>query len=176
MAKRGPKPKPAALKLLAGNPGKRPVDGRTPPRKLAAVAPDKPADLSPEAAAEWDRVVPELAAIGTLAAIDRAALVIYVTAWSDLAAATKLLEAEGDILREPIQSSRGEVVGERRKLHPAVRLKREAFDRVRSMLAAFGLTPAARGVQAADGGTGPAANRVLSIADRVAAARLNGGS
>lgn len=165
MAKRGPKP---GLKLI---PGGRPAS----PKKLTATAPEKPADLSPEAAAEWDRVVPELAAVGALVAVDRAALVTYCTAWGEWASATRILETEGRIIREPIQSSRGELVGERQKLHPAVRLQREAFDRVRAMLSAFGLTPAARGHGAGDGGdSGPGANRVFTLAERVAAARQRG--
>jgi P27 family predicted phage terminase small subunit len=165
MAKRGPKP---GLKLVPG--------GRTvPPKKLPATAPDKPGDLSPEASAEWDRVVPELAAVGALVAVDRAALVAYCTAWGEWVAATRTLDAEGRIVREPIQSARGEIIGHRQKLHPAVRLQREAFDRVRAMLSAFGLTPAARGHGAGDGGnSGPGTNRVFTLAERVAAARQRG--
>lgn len=165
MAKRGPKT------------GVKPAGGKPSARTLAAAAPDKPADLTPEASAEWDRVVPELAAVGALVAVDRAALVTYCTAWGEWVEATRILEAEGRIILEPIQSARGEVIGHRQKLHPAVRLAREAFDRVRAMLSAFGLTPAARGVGVGDGSGGtPAANRVFTLAERVAAARgRNGG-
>jgi P27 family predicted phage terminase small subunit len=62
--------------------------------------------LSAEAAAEWDRVAGELDDAGALALVDRAALAAYCLAWAELVAATRLLDAEGRIITEPIQSTR----------------------------------------------------------------------
>lgn len=143
MGQRGPKPKPAHLKLLAGNPGGRPIQVG-PVCDLPRAAPLKPDTLTAEAAAEWDRIVPELEAVGMLTTVDRAALILYCESWAEYQAAGRVLQAENRILAVPIQSSRGEVVGERQELHPAVKLQREAFDRVVRLLKEFGLTPAAR--------------------------------
>ena len=54
MATRGRKPKPTALKVLEGNPGKRPLNDREPvPPKGTLKC---PAWLLPEAKKEWKRL------------------------------------------------------------------------------------------------------------------------
>ena len=53
-----PKPKPTALKLLAGNPGRRPLNQREP--QFESGIPDKPAWFGPYASEEWDRTVGHL--------------------------------------------------------------------------------------------------------------------
>jgi P27 family predicted phage terminase small subunit len=179
MGQRGPKAKSPTLKLLAGNPGRRPAEGAAPAggRRIARGLPDRPPEVAGEAAAEWARIVPELDAAGILSRVDRAALAAYCLAWAELMTALDILNREGRTVREPIQSARGEVVGEKIKLHPAVRLQQSAFGRVRALLADLGLTPGARQRMeggAAGGGELPA-NRILGLRDRAAAAR-NGGA
>ena len=61
---RGRKPKPTALKLLEGNPGKRRINGSEP--KPPASRPTCPAHLSPSAKAEWKRLAEALNRIGLL--------------------------------------------------------------------------------------------------------------
>jgi hypothetical protein len=51
MGRRGPRPEPSSLKLLKGNPGKRPLNEREP--KPPAGAPEAPAHLDEEARREW---------------------------------------------------------------------------------------------------------------------------
>jgi phage terminase small subunit len=70
---------PTALKLLAGNPGHRPLNQNEPKPEL--VAPTCPSHLSREAKREWRRIVPELEKLGLLTRIDRAALAAYATAY-----------------------------------------------------------------------------------------------
>lgn len=148
MGKRGPKPKPTRAKELAGNPGKRPLNDREP--RPERGAPTCPGWLSKEARAEWRRVCPELDRLGLLCRkVDRAALAAYCQAYAELEYATALLNTEGRIVKEPITSTSrvtGEtsVVGQRLKAHPAVKLQRDAFARVKSFLSEFGLTPASR--------------------------------
>jgi P27 family predicted phage terminase small subunit len=139
---RGRKPKPTALKLLQGNPGKRSLNGREP--RPEVVAPDRPDWLSPAAAAEWERVVPELLALGLLTRLDRAALCAYCQAYAELQRATEMIEAEGLILDVEVFNRAGDVTGTVRKPHPAVRLQRDAFHRVKAFLCEFGLTPSSR--------------------------------
>lgn len=176
MGARGPKPKPVTLKVLAGNPGKRP-SGPPPPR-FTQGCPGKPTWMSKEAGAEWGRIVPELEAAGLLSIADRAALAAYCQAWAELVETTKVVELEGRVHKEPVQNARGEVIGYKLKAHPAVRLQRDAFNRVRQFLVEFGLSPAARGrVGVAGSGAGASddrPNRLLSIVGRVQDARAKG--
>ncbi len=81
MGARGPKPKNPALKLLAGNPGKRPVQ-RSRSGRIRKGAPVRPPELTGEAAAEWDWQVTELGAAGMLAVTDRGILAAYCLASS----------------------------------------------------------------------------------------------
>ena len=71
----GRKPTPTAMKLLAGNPGKRPLNRREPKPTLGV--PPCPKWLSLEARKEWRWVVKELAQAGVLARIDRTMLAVY---------------------------------------------------------------------------------------------------
>jgi hypothetical protein len=68
------------LKLIKGNPGKRPLP-KDEPQPDPAI-PEKPDYLDAEASKEWDRIVPELERLGLLTQLDRAMLVSYCQAWS----------------------------------------------------------------------------------------------
>ena len=69
---RGRKPKPTALKLIEGNPGKRAINGQEP--MPPASLPDCPQHLTTEARAEWQRLAEILNGIGLLTQVDRAAM------------------------------------------------------------------------------------------------------
>lgn len=76
IGQRGPLPKPNVLKLLAGNPGKRPLnlaDGVNPRVEI----PSAPKHLGLEARKEWKRVTPLLEELGLISGLDRAALALY---------------------------------------------------------------------------------------------------
>jgi phage terminase small subunit len=76
---RGRKPKPTALKLIDGNPGKRPIAGREP--KPPATQPTCPAHLAATAKSEWKRLAGVLNEIGLLTRIDRTVLATYCQAY-----------------------------------------------------------------------------------------------
>jgi phage terminase small subunit len=80
MGRRGPAPKPTALKLLQGNPGKRAINGREPKPKTGM--PRCPDWLDEEAKACWKRIVPQLNGMGVLTLIDADALANYCDTWS----------------------------------------------------------------------------------------------
>jgi len=83
MGLRGPKPVPTVLKLIQGNPGKRPLnlsDGVNPP----IVVPSPPSWLSAHALKEWRRITVELQELGLIAQIDKASLTTYCQTWGDL--------------------------------------------------------------------------------------------
>jgi P27 family predicted phage terminase small subunit len=76
---RGPLPKPTALKLLEGNPGKRSLnlaDGINPRIEV----PSTPKHLGQEARREWKRITPLLVELGLVSGLDRAALALYCQA------------------------------------------------------------------------------------------------
>src|SRR4051812_21402132 len=59
---RGRKPKPTHLKLLDGNPGKRPLNAGEP--KPERRIPTCPAHLNPTAKAEWKRLARQMHVLG----------------------------------------------------------------------------------------------------------------
>lgn len=76
---RGPLPKPSALKVLEGNPGKRALnlsDGVNPRVEI----PTAPKHLGIEARKEWKRITPLLEELGLISGLDRAALGLYCQA------------------------------------------------------------------------------------------------
>lgn len=129
---RGRKPTPRALKLINGNPGKRPI-GRDP--DIAPGVPDCPDHLDPEGRLEWNRIVVALGASGLLAEIDRAALAAYCQAWSRWVGAEVLLKKHGMIVKSPnghfIQS-------------PVLPIANKAMEQMKAFLTEFGMTPSSR--------------------------------
>jgi P27 family predicted phage terminase small subunit len=145
---RGRPPKPVRLKILQGNPGKRPI--RSCPSPPTSV-PSCPAWLDASAKREWSRITKLLVELDLLAQVDRAALAAYCQACAELEFATTTLRDEGRIIDEALIAHRkekgariAEVVGHKKKLHPAVKLQRDAFARVKAFITEFGLTPSSR--------------------------------
>ena len=116
MAGRGFPPAPTALKILRGNPGRRPLNDKEP--KPEVGAPDRPEILDPEARKEWARLTPELVRLGMVTPIDRMALTVLCMAWSEYCES-----------RQP---------GAGKKFRSA------AFTQLVRILVEFGLTPASR--------------------------------
>ena len=68
MAMAGRKPKPTALKILEGKPGKRPLNKNEPNPPKGNIK--CPTWLLPEAKKEWKRLAPSLEAMGVLTMAD----------------------------------------------------------------------------------------------------------
>ena len=79
MATRGRKPKPTAIKLLEGNPGRRPLNEHEPVPPKATIK--CPAWLEPEAKKEWKRLAPALESMGVLTSVDISAFAGYCQAY-----------------------------------------------------------------------------------------------
>lgn len=129
----GRRPQPASLKLLTGRaPGKdsagRPVN---PGPAFVRQAPTAPSWLSPEAAAEWRRVVPELERLKLLSRVSRASLAAYCETWSTFVTASRLVAAGG----LTVATARGP------RPHPALAIARAAGAELRRWAVEFGLTP-----------------------------------
>src|SRR4051812_10915124 len=138
---RGPKPKPAHLKLLEGNPGKRRVPNE--PRAVSTAMPVAPEFLTPEARAEWDRVVTQLHPMGVLAEIDVSPLAAYCQAYGRWVIAEHVIAtmAEKDLLTSGlmIKTTNGNAVQ-----NPLVGTSNKAASDMVRYAAEFGLTPVAR--------------------------------
>ncbi|ORV91192.1 hypothetical protein AWC11_11340 [Mycobacterium interjectum] len=150
MAKPGPKPQPPALLLLHGrgegqDSGGRPVP-LPPPFKRQAPRP--PTWLSPEAKAEWKRIVPGLERLDLIKPEDRATLAAYCECWARYKQAVQLYRAEGMVLTNPDSG--------RKHQHPAVQIANTAAAQLRAFAAEFGLTPSSeRNVSKRDDGRDP---------------------
>jgi P27 family predicted phage terminase small subunit len=133
MSPRGPKPLPTRLKVVRGTLRKDRANPREP--AVTPEIPTCPDELSPAAKKEWERIAPELAALGLLAGIDRSALALYAEAYARWLDAIQALQKYGTVVKSPngfpIQS-------------PYVALANKAGEQVRLLLAEFGMTPASR--------------------------------
>jgi P27 family predicted phage terminase small subunit len=99
VAVKGRKPKPTAIKLLEGNPGKRPLNRKEP--KPAQKAPRCPAWLDDEAKKEWKRVGKVLEQMGMLTELDMAAFAGYCQAYARWKTAEDFITQHGDMVRTP---------------------------------------------------------------------------
>ena len=88
---------PTHLKLLKGNPGKRPIRPEPEPA-VPATPPDPPEFLDEHAKNEWWRVAPELHALGLLTVLDLQPLAAYCQAYVHWVTAERALArmAAGD--------------------------------------------------------------------------------
>jgi len=90
MAKVGRPATPTVLKVLNGNPGKRPLNQDEP--KPKPVMPPCPKVLKGEALAEWERMSVKLQELGLLTEIDNAALAAYCQCYARWMQAEEFLE------------------------------------------------------------------------------------
>ena len=130
---RGRRPKPTRLKVLTGNPGKRPLNANEP--RPESATPDCPVELGPVARREWERMVGELAPLRILTHLDRAALAAYCGAYALWAEATEAIHKYGVMVKSPsgypIQS-------------PYVSIANRQAEIMMRIASEFGLTPASR--------------------------------
>ncbi len=96
----GRKPKPAALKLVDGNPGKREIQDSPDikpeiPAHPAhwAQSPDRRAEMSKE---EWDRITPHLLTAQLINPLFMGIIVMYCEAWGEYVFAEEMLRRPQD--------------------------------------------------------------------------------
>lgn len=126
-------PKPLAIKILEGNPGKRPLNLNEP--KPKKVKPECPDWLEDEAKKEWFRIVPELERLGLLTVVDVAALIGYCQSWARYVEAEKYL-SENDTVFVTDKGYMGQV--------PQVAMAQKYLKLCQSFMIQFGLTPSSR--------------------------------
>jgi len=96
---RGRKPTPTRMKLLRGNPGKRPLNEGEP--QPTPLAPACPAELSQGAKDEWNRIIVELVQLGLMTTLDRAALATYCQAYALYSDAIQAIQKFGTLVKSP---------------------------------------------------------------------------
>ena len=133
MAGRGRPRKPTSLKILEGNPGKRPLNRNEPKPKKGV--PNCPSWLMPDAKKEWKRLSPELDAMGLLSRIDMAAFAGYCQAYARWKEAEEFISKHGSILK----TASGYI-----QQIPQVSIAQQNLKQMRSFCSELGLTPSAR--------------------------------
>lgn len=150
MGKRGPQPKPTALKLVQGTPGGKHKLNDNEPKPEAAHGAQPAHELTADGRAIWDTETPKLEMLGLLTTIDTSAFTRYCDIRANWLKAKQFIEEHG--LSHPIyfaQTPEEIAAGVPKRLK-----KLELFAEVRAYLefgrelsrmeSAFGMTPAAR--------------------------------
>ena len=134
MGARGPKPKPAAINELQGNPGKRQAKGNI-KFELSEASEKPPTFLGKYARQEWRRIFPLLKKNHLVTDGDIMALAAYCQAVDTLIVAEKAKRSHGlvDV------TDKGNVVQ-----RPEVGIANHAMDQILKFGREFGLTPSAR--------------------------------
>lgn len=134
-------PTPTALRVIRGNPSKRPMPKNEAMVPLARPAP--PAFLCEDAKEEWVRVCDTLHAVGLMTELDRGALAAYAVAYGRWAQAERAINrmAESDDANSglTILTSNGNVIQ-----NPLVGVANKAKAAMVRYAAEFGMTPSAR--------------------------------
>lgn len=131
----GPSPTPTALRLLRGNPGKRPLNDREPKPKRGLPAMPAHVKADDEARREWQRMGKRLLALGLLTEIDRAAMAAYCVAWSRWVKAEEIVREWGLLVSGPHGSH---------ARNPALKVAADAMALMLRVLPQFGMTPSSR--------------------------------
>lgn len=138
MGRRGPAPEPTSIKLLKGNPGRRPLNDREPEPKRAR--PRCPNWLSKDARAIWKTLVPQLRDMGVLTRIDGQALTRYCTLWARWKRAEQFIEKHGDVY--PFKDDRGNL--KYLQQFPQVAIAHKLATHLTRLEQEFGMTPSSR--------------------------------
>lgn len=132
MGRRGPPPKPTALRVLQGD---RPYRINTREPKPEPGVPKMPTELRKEARAYWRRLIRLLRPMRVLTVADGIVLMLLADALADRYIADLDIRARGQLTL----SDRGALV-----TNPSMRIKRLAAAEANRLSQQFGLSPTAR--------------------------------
>lgn len=148
MPPRGRKPKPLQLKIIDGNPGKRPMNLDQPMPATAPQLPKPPTHLDSLAKRIWRQTAVELYRLGLLTRLDEGVLAIHCDARSTflqaarrirLRTATQKKAGDAEPNGAVIRTSNGNTIQ-----HPDVGIKNQAAKLAMSSGAELGLSPSSR--------------------------------
>lgn len=138
----GRRPRPSALRLIEGNPGKRNLAKQLAREPVAEVGATMPAGLSAAARAHWKIVAAQLTDARILTRLDAVALSQYCEVFAQWRDATDKVAEFG----ASVETGQGGL-----KLSPYWAAFIQASGELRRMLIEFGMTPSARARVAAIG-------------------------
>ena len=130
---KGRKPKSRKLKLIEGNPGKKPIKKRSISETDERVT--MPRGLSPEAKKFWKELAPKLKKRGLLTPLDQAAFTALCVSYTRMMETSEILRKEG----ETITDNRGV-----QRRNPVATIYSQASAQFKSWCEMFGLSPLAR--------------------------------
>jgi len=119
--------KPTALKVLQGNPGKRPLNNREPKPEIGAAVPEYLLKM-PGPLAQWRRWAPKLTALGVLTEVDAPAFARLCRLWD--------LDETGATWSDEEEDAR---------IAWKMRFDHQLVSEIRQLEGRFGLTPSDRG-------------------------------
>ena len=132
----GPPKTPSHLRLVRGNPSKRPINKKAP--KPPSRVPPVPKHFTKQGKYWFKRVGAALAAMGVMSSMDAKALELLIEAYTEYRQHCDTLDKSG--YTYTTKSEGGTLI----KAHPVAAMKADAWKRIRAMLGEFGMTPAAR--------------------------------
>lgn len=139
-----PKKEPTALKILKGNPCRRPLPAGEPIPEVTERVPSAPSHIKGSALKEWKYISRKLHRLGLLTEIDVKALALYCQAYGRWADAQAVVNEEGLTVTSPS----GYVIQS-----PHVGIANKAMADCFKYLTSFGMTPSSRtGVTTAEKG------------------------
>lgn len=142
MGLRGPKTKPTNLKILEGNPGKRPLNGNEPQPQIGAVCPPW---LSVKAKVHWDYLAPVLVSCGILTKADEVALASYCDALVNyIRASEEIAELSSLTIGADLQQDMFGASSKGAKVHPIISVQKNYAELVLKFGAKLGLSPSDR--------------------------------
>src|SRR5262245_25415667 len=125
-------PKPTELRILAGNPGHRPLPENEPKPELGAEMPDF---LSAAAQEHWPKIARQLESVGVLTRMDAVALALYCETFARWKHANDQVFRFGTVIKSPngypMQS-------------PWLQISNKAHEQMVRLLVEFGMTPSSR--------------------------------
>lgn len=138
MGLRGPPPKPTAIRVLEGNPSRRPLPTNEPkPTRLTRI--DPPDDLPEEGKKVFSALSQELINCGVMTAVDVEAFLRYVKLLLEYRKADSEI---GGKFVFPVKDSKGQF--SYFIPNPWVAVRDRALDRLLRLEREFGMTPASR--------------------------------
>jgi P27 family predicted phage terminase small subunit len=135
---RGRKPLPTELKLIMGNPGKRPINRDEP--KPDRMMPSCPKWLSKGARTHWQKLAPQLFKMGVLTQLDGTALATFCDCLQRYTEAVEFLEKNGCVI--VVRNDKGEF--KFTQAAPQVGIATKMLEQVTKIGAEFGWAPASR--------------------------------
>lgn len=142
---KGRKPTPLALKVLRGNPGRRPLPDSEP--AFENIIPKCPIDLDKIGKKTWKEKSKLLHAAGVLTTADGQTLALYCQIWSQIVMLSKELSTVADYMAYDVKinESTGEEIRVNAKVNPLVIRLEALYAEYRSYSALLALDPANRG-------------------------------